>query len=330
MSESVKLTPSQSRFLKKHVPDYQKGAWLSEQAGQAGSERRFIRVKEKAGTSSYILVVWDSGDRDWERFLGIFCEHSKSLSVFPEIYASDEKHGLILEEDLGSVTLKQFVSDAPSRKAIKAVYSRVIDSLLSWHYLDIKDGSVISSRSMDEEMFLWESEYFATHCVTDFFGKENLLSPEWEEERKKIASASALLPKVCIHRDFQSENIMLSGDSVKFIDFQGARLGPAEYDLASLLFDPYVPVLDMTSVYELTQYYSSKSRYGISQESFYTAAVQRLMQALGAFCNLSIHKEKEWYGQYIPVALERLSWVLSQMPDFSCTNTLVMECVNSL
>jgi len=43
-----------------------------------------------------------------------------------------------------------------------------------------------------------------------------------------------------MHRDFQSKNLMIKNEQIFVIDFQGARLGPPSYDLASLLFDPYV------------------------------------------------------------------------------------------
>jgi aminoglycoside/choline kinase family phosphotransferase len=132
----------------------------------------------------------------------------------------------------------------------------------------------------------------------------------------RIAREASALPKVCIHRDFQSENILMCGNEVRFVDFQGARLGPAGYDAASLLFDPYVPQLDDSASTRLFEYYLSKTVTGISEEAFYVCAVQRLMQALGAYGNLSIHKGKERYRRYIPIAVERCISIAEKLPRF--------------
>ena len=56
----------------------------------------------------------------------------------------------------------------------------------------------------------------------------------------RIAEELAQRPRVFVHRDFQSQNIIIRNAQAHLIDFQGMRPGLAEYDLASLLFDPYV------------------------------------------------------------------------------------------
>jgi aminoglycoside/choline kinase family phosphotransferase len=182
---------------------------------------------------------------------------------------------------------------------------------------------------MDTDTFLWESDYFAQHCVTKFFAKEELLTSAWEEERKRMAARAAGFPKVNMHRDFQSENIMIRRGRVRFIDFQGARLGPAHYDAASLIFDPYIDQLGPGSVEGLINYYLAKK--GASSDSdkndFYVCAAQRLMQALGAYGNLSIHKGKPQYRQFIPIAIERLAYVFNNfLPDYPAMRELVNGC----
>ena len=47
-------------------------------------------------------------------------------------------------------------------------------------------------------------------------------------------------PQVLLHRDFQAANIKIHHGACHWIDFQGMRLGAAGYDIASLLYDPYV------------------------------------------------------------------------------------------
>jgi hypothetical protein len=54
------------------------------------------------------------------------------------------------------------------------------------------------------------------------------------------------------------------------------------------------------------------------------------MQALGAYGNLSLHKGKDWYRGYIPLALERLDLLLTTLPDFPKLKNIVSWCRNSL
>jgi N-acetylmuramate 1-kinase len=322
------FTPAQIQFLARRLTGFEPHEWTVSEAGYAGSERRFLRIK-KIGVDalSYILVLWDSRDDDWNRFITIERELRGVVPFFPEVFASDEVHGLILEEDLGDTTLKSLVAARPA--ATEEAYRRVLDALVQWQDVPAMTSTVIASRSMDLEVFLWESRYFAVHCVTEFFGYDDLLAKKWEKERTEIALIAASFPKVYIHRDFQSENILFHNDAVRFVDFQGARLGPAGYDVASLLFDPYVPQLEDEVSGRLFDYYRLKTRHAIAEESFYICSLQRLMQALGAYGNLSIHKGKERYRQFIPLALDRCVKILEKIPRFPHLMKILMTCRNA-
>ncbi len=270
------------------------------------------------------MVLWNSRDSDWERFLNIQKELAGVRSFLPEIFASDAIHGLILEEDLGDMTLKSLVSARPEN--LDRLYKSVLDALVEWQGINTMTSAVIASRAMDLEVFLWESRYFAQHCVTEFYGCDALLTKDWENERMQIALEASAFPKVCIHRDFQSENILFRDNAVRFVDFQGARLGPAGYDVASLLFDPYVPDLDNGRSETLFEFYREKAGHAMSAESFYLCSLQRLMQALGAYGNLSIHKGKERYREFIPVAINRCIHVAERLSRFPHLQTILYTC----
>jgi N-acetylmuramate 1-kinase len=318
------FTPAQTQFLAQHMADFQPSQWSVVEAGFAGSERRFLRIRENKEGKSFILILWDSHDNDWNRFIAIQRELRDAVPFLPEILASDEVHGLILEEDLGDTTLKSHVFGHP--EALESAYFLVLDALVQWQNIATMTSAVIASRSMDLEVFLWESRYFATHCVSEYFGCDALLTKEWEKERMQIALTASSFPKVYIHRDFQSENIMLHNDVVRFVDFQGARLGPAGYDVASLLFDPYVPQLDEVLSGKLFDYYQKKTRFSMSEDSFYICTLQRLMQALGAYGNLSIHKGKERYRQFIPLAIDRCLKIMEKFPRFPELQKILRTC----
>lgn len=302
---------------------------MVECAGVAGSSRQFFRIKNHS--SSYVMIVWDSRDEDWPRFLGIPRELSEVCTFLPDIYISDPVHGLILEQDLGDLTLKKYIQDK-SAEQVELVYRKVLDTLYQWQRFDLAKSSIITSRSMDHDTLVWESWYFGKFCVTDYFAGEALLDEQWEMERQALAREVGGLPQSFIHRDFQSENIMVFNDTIRFIDFQGARLGPREYDVASLLYDPYVQQIDSGMQERLIHYYFSlwDGERADRKRAVTLNGLQRLMQALGAYGNLSLHKGKDWYKGYIPLALERLDLLLGTVSDFPNLKNIVSWCRNSL
>jgi aminoglycoside/choline kinase family phosphotransferase len=328
LETEIVLTPAQRSFITAHVDGFDENGWKVTLAGHAGSQRLFYRIKEPGdGGRSFVLVVWDSKDEDWLRFLSIPRELSPHINVLPAILFSDDCHGLILEEDLGDHTLKSAVSDGLSVDEKEALFRRVVDSLRLWHRLDIKLSLTISSRALDYEVFMWETDYFARRCVVDFCGAERLLTKAWKKERTALAAQAAALPKCFVHRDFQSENIILKGAEVKYVDFQGARLGPPAYDLASLLYDPYLDILDDMLIERLLTYYCTLDQtVSIDAHSFYLCAAQRLMQALGAYGNLSIHQGKTRYRSFVPVALSRLCRVLECLPEYPALSGVALGC----
>lgn len=330
MNNIFECTPTQIDFLKSAISGFSVDKWSVELAGRAGSSRYFLRLSDRS--RSFVLVVWDGKDEDWPRFLNIQRDLSSKVDFLPEIFKEDKECGLILEEDLGNRTLKNFCLEKHNDySAVLSVYKSVLDALFKWQNMAINVSPVISARSMDQETFLWESWYFSHYCVTDFCRCEHLLNSSWEAERTKLAKEAASLPKVCIHRDFQSENVMIDNGRIRFVDYQGARLGPAGYDTASILFDPYIELLNEKMVTELYDYYCDLHRpLKFDKHSFYICAAQRLMQALGAYGNLSLHKGKSWYAEYIPVALDRLYSVLNNLPEYSFLTKVVSMCKDSL
>jgi len=320
----IELTPAQTGFLACHITGFGR-SWTIETAGQAGSDRRFVRVRR--GTRSYVLVIWNREDRDWARFISIAAQLRGVVPYLPDIHAVDELHGLILEEDLGTLTLHAYVSvQAEAAEPVAKAYRQVLDALVRWQGIGREHSPALCSRSMDRDMFLWESEYFTRHCVVEFFGLEKLTGTAWEKERSAIADRAASFPQVFIHRDFQSENVMMTGSGVRFVDFQGGRLGPAGYDLASLLYDPYADCLDAAMSAALFDYYRNAAPGLCDREQYRICAVQRLMQALGAYGNLSLHKGKDRYRAFVKPALERLAGVVAEHGGLPVLSEIVSAC----
>jgi aminoglycoside/choline kinase family phosphotransferase len=95
----------------------------------------------------------------------------------------------------------------------------------------------------------------------------------------------------------------------------GLRLGLAEYELASLLYDPYVTLtLTRTERSQLLSFYATHRGLDLTKlrEVFYLCAAQRLMQALGAYANLSRNLGKPHFEQHLPAAIANLTEVCAE------------------
>jgi aminoglycoside/choline kinase family phosphotransferase len=134
-----------------------------------------------------------------------------------------------------------------------------------------------------------------------------------------------------MHRDFQSENIMIHEDKPWFIDFQGAHWGPSVFDLVSFLKDPYVNYPDDLRERLKTYYFSEFSkRTNESQESLERAYIlcglQRHMQALGAYGFISTIRGKESFASHCRSAFDLLSAeVLLVQDEFPALYRLLSE-----
>jgi aminoglycoside/choline kinase family phosphotransferase len=144
-----------------------------------------------------------------------------------------------------------------------------------------------------------------------------------------------------MHRDFQSRNILISAGRPYIIDFQGGRLGPAEYDLASLLIDPYValPAALRETLRDdfIARYHEQTGKPPEAIAATYRlCALARNLQILGAFGFLATAKGKNYFADYIPPALASLQQHLAGLPghDFpqlrGIADTLVRSTVHGL
>ena len=144
---------------------------------------------------------------------------------------------------------------------------------------------------------------FKEHCLGARFLME--CPPEVERELRGVAEVLEHEPKALVHRDFQSTNVLWKDGEPVFIDFQGMRLGPAVYDLASFVYDPYVKALSEGERRALAKLYARKcGREGVTAILPF-AGVQRLVQCLGAFGRLASVGQPQ-FGRYVAPALENL------------------------
>lgn len=207
--------------------------------------------------------------------------------------------GACLVQDLGMLDLLS-TKHAPRAKRIDA-YEKTMRTLAPLYRLE--PGWELQP-PFDHALYRWEQGYFAEHLLARHLGLDAAAFLA-QEAPDSMARWLAELPRVPVHRDCQSQNIMLHGGNAWLIDFQGMRRGRWEYDLASLLYDPYMELADDERD-ELLQLWLSISGQEWQADVFHACAMQRLMQALGAYGNIGYNQINSWYLDMIPPGMSAL------------------------
>jgi len=182
----------------------------------------------------------------------------------------------------------------------RALYESSLDEIVKLHCLPQEAGHAIQKNlpaAFDAALYRWEQNYFFENCLGRYFGvgKKELSELRALPALLQIAERLSSRPRVLVHRDFQSQNIIIRNAQAHLIDFQGMRPGLAEYDIASLLFDPYV-TFSRAECEELLAAYEAKRNAALTpvsaqfREIFRLCGIQRLMQALGAYGFLGLVK----------------------------------------
>jgi aminoglycoside/choline kinase family phosphotransferase len=302
-----------------------------------GSERAFYRVSDRKGS---LVLVWSPledqpfpNENDSYVYMG---EHllKKGIPV-PEVYGYSRSEGLTLLEDLGSVHLQDAVQSAHEKLTV--LYRQAIELLLRMQAdatQDLDTSHCFDTPVYDPPFIIRrELEYFRWSFLEGALELE-IDSGYLEGEFSLLASRAGEVGSrlFFLHRDFQSRNLMVKGDLIYLIDFQGARLGPPQYDLASLLFDPYVQLPESIQNELLTSHSRNLIELtGMSADEFmdrfHHVALCRNLQILAAFSFLTKIKGRPHFAQYITPAWRGLRRLLTEpsCSDYQILASLVED-----
>src|ERR1041384_6528346 len=299
---------------------------------KGGSDRKFYRIHCSAD-QALILVKYNlerEENRHYVQIANFLDAHGIRV---PKIYFHDPAEGLIWVEDLGERDLYSYRDE--SWLVRRAFYESALDQIVKLHSLP-ESVCVEMKEHLPAEfnaaLYRWEQKYFFQNCLGRYFSvsesprKQLAALPCLREIAKHLAS----LPRVLVHRDFQSQNIIMRNGQAYLIDFQGMRPGLPHYDLASLLYDPYVDLLDQERA-ELVAYYRDRlSANGVTVDGDFDfnlrlCAMQRLMQALGAYGFLGLVKGHKHFLQYVPNALRSLRTVVAKIDNLQPLASFLAE-----
>lgn len=282
-----------------------------------GSARSFVRLR--CGRRRAILVRY-SLDRHEN---GLYAAHARFLKRLglrvPEVLVDWPGERLLALEDLGRRSLQDATAGASASRLLK-LYKPVLDALLILHGRGARlarAARLEMTPPFSRDLYRWEREFFARHFLKRRLNMPDALVNSALKDLASVASGLVRLPAVLVHRDMQSSNVLFVDGRPAFIDFQGMRLGPAVYDLASLLCDPYVDIPEKVREQLLDYYAINAGWHGKERDSFLRAAVERLAQALGAYARLGASADTAWFARYIPPALKLMRQALEQLPGMA-------------
>ncbi|OGS07549.1 MAG: phosphotransferase enzyme family protein [Elusimicrobia bacterium RIFOXYA12_FULL_51_18] len=281
------------------------------------SARRLFRIKS-AGRS----VIGAVGPDRLENTAFVeFSRHFKKEGLpVPAIYSADLSKNIYLEEDLGDMTLFQFMlkertgPDIP--ESVLAAYKKTIDWLPAFQ---MRAGKTLDYKychprdSFDRQSIMWDLNYFKYY----FLRLSKIPFSEQKLEDDFNALTAFLLEadtSYFIYRDFQSRNIMLRDGEPSFIDYQGGRKGALQYDVASLLYDAKADLPPETRRELLAHYLKGAGASGVDKavfmKYFHAYVYIRIMQALGAYGLRGFYEGKAHFLQSVPYAVRNIEWLL--------------------
>lgn len=281
---------------------------------KGGSGRMFVRMRNGATGENVIAMHYSNDRSDNARFATITDFLNRHEVPAPEIYGRDEELNLLWVEDLGEIDLGNL--DGQDWETVRRpAYHSALRTVFLLHQItedkapeDLPELEL----SFDEALYEWEQDYFLNQYVARFVSAEAAEALRNEDSLKALRQELAGRPRALLHRDFQSTNVMVSGTDTFLIDYQGLRWGLGEYDLASLVYDPYTVFTSEEREDLIRYYYSLKQQIDptINEPGFRKlltqCASQRLMQALGAYGFLSEVKGKTEFLNFIPTGCSRL------------------------
>ena len=272
---------------------------------QGASGRCIVRSSHPA-CQGIIGIYWTAEREDNGAFLPAADGLRRAGVPVPEVYARADYgggRGACLVQDLGERSLLSMKGAAESElgKAYRA-------ALRSVHALHEVQPDWDLQPPFDAALYRWEQDYFAEHLLGTHLHRPAAVGFSERSESRELAQWLAGQERSAVHGDFQSQYIIMCGTEAYLIDFQGMRYGLPEYDLASLLYDPYMEVSAELRGELLND---ALTLYGgrINGERLQACSLQRLMQALGAYANIGYHRGNAWYLELIPTGIRILSEV---------------------
>jgi len=279
-------------------------------ASADASFRRYFRATFADGTTRVVMDAPPQHE-DCRPFLHIGKLFEDAGTHVPHVYAQDLAQGFLLLSDLGNTTYLQALC-AGNADTAKELYGAATDALIKIqlashdHELPTYDEALLR-----RELNLFPEWYIGKHLGVTLTEKQ---SAKLETVFQRILASNLAQPRVYVHRDYHSRNLMLSEPNPGILDFQDAVYGPITYDLASLFKDAYIHWKEAEIIDWLIRYWEKARKAGLPVHEDFSEfyrdyewmAVQRHIKVLGIFARLYHRDGKEGYLKDMPLVMAYL------------------------
>ena len=311
--------------------------WLTEQTGVAESQLQIEPLAGDASFRSYFRLSIDSRSyvavhappsmEDNLSFLKIQKLLEENSIRVPEIRANNLDFGYLLLEDLGDTHLYDCLSD-------QKYFDMALDLLLELALVDISDGDLpsYSSAILESELNIFPDWFLVEQLGLNLgVGERDLI----EEMFRCLIENAQEQPKIFVHRDFHSRNIMCLNDiGCALIDFQDAVIGPITYDFVSLAKDCYICRSPMEVEKYALQFREKLIKKKLLPESSTDLeflqwvdfmGLQRHLKVLGIFSRLHLRDGKSSYLEHLPLVID---YVVETIFRYKGSEPLISEFNN--
>jgi hypothetical protein len=279
-------------------------------ASADASFRRYFRATFADGKTRIVMDAPPQHE-DCRPFLHIAKLFEDAGTHVPHVYAQDLERGFLLLSDLGNTTYLQALSDGDAGTA-RELYGAATDALIKIQ-LASRDKEL---PAYDEALLLREMRLFPEWYIGKHLGVtlSDAQHAKLETVFARIIANNLAQPRVYVHRDYHSRNLMVTEPNPGILDFQDAVYGPITYDLASLFKDAYIRWEEAEIIDWLIRYWEKARKAGLPVHNDFSGfyrdyewmGVQRHLKVLGIFARLYHRDGKEGYLKDLPLVMAYL------------------------
>jgi N-acetylmuramate 1-kinase len=317
---------------------------------QGASKSEIIALTPDASTREYFRIPWDQGtavaavypepfDPEVQPYLDVTNLFLECRLPVPKVHDVDGATGIIVQEDLGDHQLYQVFESAPAEECETLLEQaiEVIARIQAATPVAFQRDSIASRLAFDEAKLAWELNFFFEHYFGSLRG-ETLRRGEAAElkvELNDIAAELSACRRVLCHRDYHSANLLVDKKGqIRIVDHQDARMGPASYDLVSLLMDrqPEPPSLAEVRAHRLFLL-DERRRLGLEAidpddfvKEFRLMTIQRGLKAIGTFSyQTAVCGRGAFYQKHIQPTLQIVLQAADWLERFPALRRMINE-----
>ena len=282
-------------------------------ASADASFRRYFRVRYDA--TSRIIMDAPPEQEDCHPFIHVSALMAGIGLHVPVVLRQDLQQGFLLLTDLGE---RMYLPEL-SEDTVEALYGDALQALLRLQAHGAADLPPYDDSLLRQEMELFRQWYLQRHLGWQLGDTENAII---DTAYDYLVEQALQQPRVIVHRDYHSRNLMVSSPNPGILDFQDAVIGPITYDLVSLLRDCYIAWPRSRVEQWVSEYYRQALSEGLLENVsasqfkswFDLMGIQRHLKASGIFARLNYRDAKSGYLKDIPRTLEYVTEVGKDYP----------------